>query len=99
MNIQNMIKQAQKMQSDIMNKKEEINKKIFPGKSEMVDVEINGKKEVVKVEIKNKDNFEIEDLEILEDMILIALNDAFKKVDEEVQSKLGSMTSGLPDIF
>jgi hypothetical protein len=99
MNIQNMIKQAQKMQSDIMNKKEEINKKIFPGKSEMVYVEVNGKKEIIKVEIKNKDAFDKDDLEILEDMILIALNDAFKGVDAEIQSKLGNVASGLPDIF
>ncbi|MFA5602310.1 MAG: YbaB/EbfC family nucleoid-associated protein [Bacilli bacterium] len=99
MNIQNMLKQAQKMQSEIMSKKEEINQKIFPGKSSLVNVEVNGKKEVLKIEIQNKESLEKEDLEILEDMILIALNDAFKKVDTEVEAKLGNIASGMPGIL
>ena len=95
MNMQNLMAQAQKMQKDIMNKKAEVDKKIFSGKSELVDVEVNGKKEVIKVIIKNKEDISVEDLEILEDMISIAINNANKKVDEELDSVMGPYGNSL----
>ena len=88
MNMQNLMAQAQKMQKDIMNKKSEVDKKIFTGKSELVDVEVNGKKEVISVKIKG-DNLSSDDIEILQDMIVIAINDANKKVDEELDKVMG----------
>ncbi|MBR1417152.1 MAG: YbaB/EbfC family nucleoid-associated protein [Bacilli bacterium] len=95
MNMQSLMAQAQKMQKDIMNKKSEVDKKIFPGKSELVDVEVNGKKEVVSVNIKNKENITVDDLEILQDMIMIAINDANNKVDEELNSVMGPYGNSL----
>ena len=95
MNMQSLMAQAQRMQKDIMNKKAEVEKKIFDGKSELVDVQVNGKKEVVSVNIKNKDNLEADDIEILQDMIVIAINDANKKVDEELDRVMGPYGNSL----
>ena len=98
MNMQNLMAQAQRMQKDIMQKKEEVEKKIFEGKSELIDVEVNGKKEVVKVNIKNKD-LNGEDIEILEDMIMIAINDANKKVDSAMEEAMGAYGGALNGLF
>jgi len=95
MNIQNIMVQAQKMQKDIAKKREEIDKKIFPGKYQVVDVEANGKKEIVSIKI-NQDKIENKDeIEMLEDMIMLAINDAFCKIDTEVEDKLGSYGQSL----
>ena len=94
MNMQNLMAQAQKMQRDIMKKKEEVDSKHFHGKSELVEVEVNGKKEVLTVKIKNQ-SLNDDDIEILEDMIAIAINDANKKVDEELDSVMGPYGNSL----
>jgi DNA-binding YbaB/EbfC family protein len=99
MNIQAMMKQAQKLQQDMLKTKDEIDVKIFPGKYSAVEVEVNGKKELLRVNIDK--NFKIEegDLEILEDMIVIAVNDAMKKVDVELENKMGKFNSGLSGLM
>ena len=94
MNMQAMIKQAQKMQADITKKKEEINKKEFTGESSFLKVLVNGKKEIISVNI-NADSFDKEDIEMLQDMITIAINNAFKLVDKEIDDKLGSIAPGM----
>lgn len=98
MNMQNLMAQAQKMQRDIQKKKEEIDQTIFTGKSEMVEVEYNGKKEMVSIKITTE-NLESDDLEILEDMILLASKDAIQKIDQEMETKLGSLGAGLGGLF
>lgn len=95
MNMQSLMAQAQKMQKDIMNKKAEVDSKTFVGTSELVDVEVNGKKEVKSVNIKNKEDLTAEDIEILQDMILIAVNDANKKVDAELDKVMGPYGNSL----
>ncbi len=97
MNIQAMMKQAQKMQKDMLNTKEEINNMNFEGKSSFVTVVVNGNKEVLSVKIGNE--FEFDDIEMLQDMIVIALNDAMKKVDKEIETKMGKYTQGMPGLF
>jgi DNA-binding YbaB/EbfC family protein len=98
MNIQNMMKQVKKMQQEMMKEKEEIEKKLFPGKYSFVNVEVNGKKEVVKINI-DKD-FKLEkDIEMLEDILLVAINDALKKVDIEIEEKLGKYGKGLQGLL
>ena len=89
MNMNNLMAQAQKMQKDIQKKQEEINSMTFIGESEWVEVVLNGDKTINKVNIKNKTNMDEEDLECLEDMIKIAINDAYKKIDNEIEKKLG----------
>ena len=98
MNIQKMMSQAKKMQQEILEKQEKVNKTVFDGKSELVNVEVTGSKEVLKIEIKNKNELNNDDLEILEDMIMIAINDAFKKVDKELE-QLSNGMPGLNNLF
>lgn len=94
MNLQNLMKQAQNMQKNLMKAKEEIDKKIFIGKSELVEIKMNGKKEMVSIEFKET-SLEEDDIEILQDMIILAHNDAVKQIDKEINDKLGSQTGGL----
>lgn len=96
MNMQNLMAQAQRMQRDIMKKKEEVEKKEFTGKSELVTVTVNGKKDLVKVEFAKE--VVSDDLEALQDMIVIATNNANKEVDaamEAAMGQYGSMFNGL----
>ena len=92
MNMQQIMQQAQRMQRDITKKKEEIYKMEFLGKSEWVEIVFNGKREIKSFKIL-KDEIDVDDKEMLEDMIMIAIKDAFSKIDKESESKLGSYAS------
>lgn len=98
MNMNNIMAQAQKMQKDIQKKQEEIYATTFVGESEWVEVTLFGNKTVKQIKIKNKNNMDEEDLECLEDMIKIAINDAYSKIDKEIEKKLG-MYSSLGGLF
>lgn len=99
MNIQNLMAQAQKMQKEISKKKEEIDNTTFEGVSEWIKVEMNGKKEIEKVKVIFDGIIEEDDKEMLEDMIKIAVNDAVKKIDKEVENKMGAYGSSLNGLF
>ncbi len=99
MNIQALMKQAQSLQKDMMKVKEEIDKKEFTGESSLVKVVVTGDKKVVKVTISEKENLTSEDMEILEDMIMVAINDAFIKVDKELEAKMGKFGNAIPSFF
>ena len=99
MNMQALMAQAQKMQRDITKKKEENNKIEFDGKSELVNVVVNGKKEILSIKIDDSMGLEKDDLEALEDMIKIAINDAFSKVDSETDKQLGSYGGNFGGLF
>ena len=92
MNMQQIMQQAQRMQRDITKKKEEIDGMEFLGKSEWVEIVFNGKREIKSFKIL-KDEIDGDDKEMLEDMIMIAIKDAFSKIDKETESKLGSYAS------
>ena len=92
MNMQQIMQQAQRMQKDIMNKKGELDGMEFLGKSEWVEIVFNGKREIKSFKIL-KDEIDADDKEMLEDMIMIAIKDAFSKIDKETESKLGSYAS------
>ncbi len=98
MNIQAMMKQAQKLQSDMMKAKDEIDKMEFSSTNGLVTVKINGKKEVLEVKIENDSDFSSDDLEMLQDMIVIATNDAMKQVDKVTEEKMGRFSS-IPGLF
>lgn len=98
MNIQAMMKQAQKLQSDMMKAKDEIDKMGFSSTNGLVTVKINGKKEVLEVKIENDSDFSSDDLEMLQDMIVIATNDAMKQVDKVTEEKMGRFSS-IPGLF
>ena len=98
MNMQAMLKQAQKLQKDMLATQEEINNKEFTGKSSIVTVKMNGKKELLDVKI-DMDQIEVDDVELLQDMITVALNDAMKQIDKETEAKMGKYTKGMPGLF
>ena len=98
MNIQAMMKQAQKMQKDMLNAKEEIDNKTYEAKSGLVTIEMKGTKEITKVKI-DAEEIEKDEIEMLEDMIMVAINEASKEVDKETEDKMGKYTRGMPGLF
>ncbi len=95
MNLQALMKQAQSLQKDMMKAKEEIDHMTFIGTSSFVKVEVKGTKEVVKVTIDN-DNITSDDKEMIEDMIVVALNDAMNQIDKITEQKMGKFSSMMP---
>ena len=98
MNIQAMMKQAQKLQNDMMKEKAVIDSTVYEGKSSLVSVKMNGKKELEEVKI-DADKLEKEDIEMLEDMIVVAINEANKQIDKDTEQKMGKFTQGMPGLF
>ena len=98
MNIQAMMKQAQKLQKDMLKAKEEIDNTVFEGKSSIVTARVKGNKVVESIKI-NSESLELDDIEMLEDMIMVAINDAMKQIDEITEKKLGKFTQGMPGLF
>lgn len=95
MNMQAMLKQAQKLQRDMLNAQEEINNTKYTGKSSLVTVVMSGKKVVESVEI-NAESLDKDDIEMLQDMIVVAVNDATKQIDKDTEEKMGAFTKGMP---
>ena len=93
MNMQQLMQQAQRMQREITKKKEEIDNTTFEGKSEWVNITFNGKREILSFKITKEGVIDEDDKEMLEDMILIAIKDAFSKIDKETEDKLGQYAS------
>ncbi len=98
MNIQAMMKQAQKLQKEMMEEKKKIDETVFTGTSSFVEVKVLGNKQLVELKIGEK-NLSEEDIEMLQDMIVLAVNDAMKKIDNETENKMGKYTQGLPGLF
>ncbi|MCI8568679.1 MAG: YbaB/EbfC family nucleoid-associated protein [Bacilli bacterium] len=98
MNMQAMLKQAQALQKDMMKVKDEIDNTDFVGESSLVKVTLKGTKEVVKVEINAEDSLDKDDIEVLEDMIVVAINDANKKIDDMTEKKMGKF-GNIPGLF
>jgi DNA-binding YbaB/EbfC family protein len=99
MNLQGMMQQAQKLQRDMMKEKKEIEDKIFSFKQSFVEVEANGRKEILKLKIDKDTSLEKDDLEMLEDMIVLAINETFKQVDKETEQRMGKFGSGVSGLF
>ena len=98
MNIQAMMKQAQKLQKDMMNEKDQIDNKIFEGTSSFVTVKVKGNKQIQEIKIAS-DNIDKEEIEMLEDILLIAINNTMSEIDRETNEKLGKYTNGMPGLF
>ncbi len=100
MNMQALMKQAQAMQRDITNIKKEIDETTFTGSSSLVHVEVKGTKEVVKVTFdEGAKDLVSEDVSMLEDMVVLALNDAFSKVDKTMNEKMGKYSNMMPGMM
>ena len=101
-NMNNMIKQAQKMQQNMLKMQEEMEQSEFEATSGggAVTVKMSGKKELTALSIK-PEAVDPDDVEMLEDLILTAVNEVIKKVDNASASKMSSITGGLniPGMF
>jgi DNA-binding YbaB/EbfC family protein len=93
MNIQQMMKQAQHMQERLQKQMNELRIEASAGGG-MVTVVINGEKKLQSIaldpEVVSKD-----DVEMLQDLIVAALNDAYRKADDELQKTMGGMLGGM----
>ena len=99
MNMQAILKQAQSLQKDMLKSKSEVDAMEFTAESSFVIVKVNGKKEVLKVSIKPDEDFDITDMEMLEEMIQVAMNDAFAQVDKMTEKKMGKYANAMPGLF
>jgi DNA-binding YbaB/EbfC family protein len=95
--MQAMLRQAQNMQKEMTKIKEEIDNTEFVGESSFVKVTINGKKEVLDVKIDNSD-LDVEDLDMLSDLFIVATNNAMKQVDEVTEKKMAKF-GNIPGLF
>ncbi|MBO8178788.1 YbaB/EbfC family nucleoid-associated protein [Aeribacillus pallidus] len=101
-NMQNMMKQMQKMQKKMQQAQEELGEQKVEGTAGggMVTVVVSGHKEVLEVKI-NEEVVDPDDIEMLQDLVLAATNDALKKADELTAKTMGQFTKGLnlPGMF
>ena len=97
-----LMKQAQKMQKDIERKQAELEELVVEATSGggVVKVAITGKKVVKSLEIK-PEAVDPDDVEMLQDLIIAAMNEAIKKVEDHVNGEMGKITGmgGMPGMF
>ena len=95
-NMNNMLKQAQRMQRQMEEQQKELEEKEFTGTAGggAVSITINGKKVVTKVEI-DPDACDPDDVETLQDLVMLAFNDAAAKADEAGEAIMGRFGGGL----
>ncbi len=96
MNMNNLMKQAQKMQKQMLEKQEELADKTLEMTSGggAVKVVITGKKEIKELKL-NPDVVDPDDVEMLEDLIISAVNEAIRQVEEMYNNEMGRMTGGM----
>lgn len=95
-NMNNLMKQAQRMQRQMEESQKELETKEFTAKAGggAVEVTVTGAKEVTKV-IIDKDAVDPDETEMLQDMIMVAVNDALHQAEEANAAIMGKMTGGL----
>ena len=96
-NMQQLMKQAQKMQKQMEQAQAELETKELTATAGggMVEVVITGKKEIKSIKI-NPEVVDPEDVESLEDLVLVAVNEAIRQADELSQKEMGKLTGGMP---
>ena len=94
--IENMMKQAQKLQAKMIKLQEELGEKTVETSSGggMVNVVANGKQEILSIEIE-KEVVDPEDIDMLQDLVLAAVNDALSKSQEMVAGEMSKLTGGM----
>jgi nucleoid-associated protein EbfC len=93
MNIQQMMKQAQQMQERLQKQMADLRIEASAGGG-MVTVVVNGTKQVLSIKI-DPEVVSKDDVEMLQDLIVAAINDAHRKADEELSKSMGGMMGGL----
>ena len=95
-NMNNLMKQAQKMQKQMEETTKALEEKEYEATAGggVVKVKINGKKEVTEVHL-DEEVVDKDDIEMLEDLIMAATNEALRKVEEETNAVMSKLTGGL----
>lgn len=98
----NMMKQVQKMQKQMEKAQEELKDKTVQGTAGggMVTITANGQKQILDIQIK-PEAVDPDDIDMLQDLVLAAMNDTLKQVDELVSKDMGKFTGGMniPGMF
>ena len=101
-NMNNLLKQAQKFQEQMEKKQEELKDKTFEATvgGGAVTVVANGKKLIIDIKIK-PEVVDPDDVEMLQDLVLLGVNEAIKKADQETESEMKKLTGGMnmPGLF
>ncbi len=101
-NMNQMIKQAQKMQEQMLKMQEEMESKTYEAVvgGGAVKVVVDGKREVKEITL-SPEVVDPDDIEMLQDLVIAAVNEGLRKVDAESSAQLGSITGGLniPGLF
>ena len=99
-NMNNLMKQAQKMQKQMEEQAKEMEEKKFTTTAGggAVEVTITGKKEITKVKI-DEEVVDPDDIEMLEDLIMAAVNEAIRTVEENTTQQMSKITGGLGGVF
>ncbi len=101
-NMQGMLKKVQKMQADMAKLQEDLKTRTVEATAGggVVTVVANGSKELVSVTVK-PEAVDPDDVEMLQDLIVTAVNDALKKIDEMTETEMNKITGGMkmPGIF
>lgn len=101
-NMSNVVRQAQKMQEEMEKVQAELEDKTVEATAGggMVSVTANGKKEIISLKI-NPEAVDPDDVETLEDLVMVAVNDAINKADEMMAEGMSAVTGGLniPGLF
>lgn len=92
MNVQALLKQAQKMQSDLKKIEQELEMRTYVEENDLVCVECDGKYHITAIKIKSKN---LEDLDILQDMIAVTVNKVIEKAKTEHEQELAKITDGV----
>ena len=95
-NMNNMIRQAQKMQQDMLKAQEELEAKTYEAGAGggVVSATVSGKKELVSVTI-DPEAVDPDDVEMLQDLIVAAVNEALRRASEDASSQMSKLTGGL----
>ena len=95
-NMQAMMKKVQKMQNEMLKAQEELKKRTVeaPVGGGAVTVVVSGRKELVSIKI-NPDAVDVDDIEMLEDMIVSAVNEGIRQADEMSEKEMAKITGGM----
>ena len=95
-NMQNMIRQAQKMQQDMLKAQEELESKTYEAASGggVVSAVVSGKKEIVSITI-DPEAVDPDDVEMLQDLIVAAVNEALRKAGDDANTQMSKLTGGI----
>lgn len=99
-NMNNLLKQAQKMQKDMEKNQKELESKVYEASAGggAISVKVTGKKRLESVTI-DKDVVDPDDVEMLQDLVLSAVNAAMQMADEDAEKVMGKLTGGMPGLF